>query len=64
MKLLAFHQIAEKTIEVLLNWQEAFMQLVEQSTNEPRFKSSKLATAGNPEKIAEKAKKLHCTGKL
>ncbi len=48
----------KKTIEVLLNWQESFMQLVEQSTNEPRFEGSKLATAGNPEKIAEKTKKF------
>jgi len=34
------------------------MQLVEQSTNEPRFEGSKLTTAGNPEKIAEKSKKF------
>jgi hypothetical protein len=32
------------------------MQLVEQSTNECRFKGSNLSTEDIPEKIAEKAK--------
>jgi len=39
------------------------MLFIDQSNNKPWFKGSKLTTAGNPEKIAEKAKKLHCTGK-